>query len=197
MLVHSILYCLLVHSLLVHTVSWLQCVISVLVRQSWSSPISTVVLLLISPPSAILCWTQQTLSLHCSPHQSPFGVENSLEPLSIRGKKHCKARTKAGSLAQARYYFSWTVPLSMDCGRLTAWGRGWRVTERRGMMYCEDIALLRTLPLSILRPPALIIQRVLCPPFQCWTHGSHTLKHVQRKGLCYVTVPSLTGAPLS
>lgn len=71
-------------------------------------------------------------------------------------------------------------------------------------MHCEDMAVLRMLPLSSLSVPALIIQRVLCPLFQCRTHGSHTLKHVQRKRLggggwpllCYVTVPSLTEGPL-
>lgn len=45
-------------------------------------------------------------------------------PLLIRGNTYCKARTQAGSPAKARYYFGWTVPLSVDWGRLTAWGEG-------------------------------------------------------------------------
>lgn len=38
-------------------------------------------------------------------------------------------------------------------------------------MYYEEITLLRMLSLSVLPLLALIIQRVLCPLFQCWTHG--------------------------
>lgn len=62
-------------------------------------------------------------------HHSELGI--LWNPHLIRANKYCKARTQAGSPAKARYYFGWTVPLSVDWGRLTAWGRGWRVTERR------------------------------------------------------------------
>lgn len=91
----------------------------------------------------------------------------SKHPPLIGANKYCKARTQAGSLSKSRYYFSWTVPLSVDWGRLSAWGSGWRKTGRGGMMYCVNIKLLRMLALSVFSLPALIIQRVLCPLFQC------------------------------
>lgn len=91
----------------------------------------------------------------------------SKHPLLIRANKYCKAGTQAGSLSKSRYYFSWTVPLSVDWGRLSAWGSGWRETGRGGVMYCVNIKLLRMLPLSVFSLAALIIQRVLCPLFQC------------------------------
>lgn len=187
---------------LVHTLSWLQCVITLF--QYSLCPEPTRLYSCTEPFSspAVVCSTKRTSSPNCpqSSHHMELGIH--WNPLLIRGKMHCKARPQAGSLAIARYYFSWTVPLSADWGRLTAWGRGWRVTERRNDVLWGHRTTTHT---PALYPPSSSSDHSEGPlsPFSVlnsWQSHSETCAKEGAGGwgaLCYVTVPSLTGAPLS
>lgn len=90
-----------------------------------------------------------------SSHHLELGIHwTHPSTILIRGKKYYKDRTQAGSLAKARYYFGWTVPLSVDWGRLTAWGEGggWQreeewCTVRTSHYYARSHSLVSLLHL--------------------------------------------------
>lgn len=126
-------------------------------------------------------------------------------PLLIRGKKYCKARTQAGSLAKARYYFGWTLPLSVDWGWLTAWGERVEGDRERNDVLWGHCTSTHA---PSLYPPSSSSDHSEGPlsPFSLlnsWQSHSETCAKEGAGcrggvgGLCYVTVPSLTGAPVS
>ena len=111
------------HCLLICSLDYIVWWISGSPSSSLSLAIFTSVLSLYPAP-LVLSWAPpppHTLYLESGIHRNP---------LLIKGEKNRKARTQAGSLVEARYYFGFTLPLSVDWGWPAAWGRGWRVGER-------------------------------------------------------------------
>lgn len=155
------------------------------------------------------CLTEWALSPSRYPLQSQFGVRNPLEsPLDkgwdvaiARPGHRQEARLKLGAILVEHSHCLWTGDSWLP------WGRGWRGWdgERRNDVLWGHRTSTHTLLLSVLPPPALIIQRVVCPPFSLLNSWQSpvTLWNMCKGrgwgggwGLCYVTVPSLTGAPV-